>query len=30
VEIGGLRYDGPALNGHRNTTSPYAGKHAGH
>ena len=29
VEIGGLRYDGPALNGHRNQTSPYAGKHAG-
>ena len=29
VEIGGLRYDGPALNGHRNQTSPYGGKHAG-
>jgi transposase InsO family protein len=29
VEIGGLRYDGPALNGHRNQTSPYAGRHAG-
>jgi len=29
VEIGGLRYDGPALNPHRNRTSPYAGKHAG-
>jgi transposase InsO family protein len=29
VEIGGLRYDGPALNGHRNQTSPYGGKYAG-
>jgi transposase InsO family protein len=29
VEIGGLRYDGPALNGHRNQTSPYTGRHAG-
>ena len=29
VEIGGLRYDGPALNGHRNVTSPYGGRHAG-
>jgi hypothetical protein len=29
VEIGGLRYDGPALNGHRNQTSPYGGEHAG-
>ena len=29
VEIGGLRYDGPALNPYRNRTSPYAGKHAG-
>jgi transposase InsO family protein len=29
VEIGGLRYDSPALNGHRNETSPYGGKHAG-
>jgi transposase InsO family protein len=29
VEIGGLRYDGPALNGHRNETSPYGGEHAG-
>ena len=28
VEIGGLRYDGPALNPYRNRTSPYAGKHA--
>jgi len=29
VEIGGLRYDGRALNPYRNRTSPYAGKHAG-
>ena len=29
VEIGGLRYDGPALNGHRNQASPYGGRHAG-
>jgi transposase InsO family protein len=29
VEIGGLRYDGPALNLYRNRTSPYAGRHAG-
>ena len=29
VEIGGLRYDGPALNPYRNRTSPYAGKYAG-
>jgi hypothetical protein len=29
VEIGGLRYDGAALNPCRNCTSPYAGKHAG-
>ena len=29
VEIGGLRYDGPALNPYRNRTSPYAGPHAG-
>ena len=29
VEIGGLRYDGAALNPYRNRTSPYAGKHAG-
>jgi Mu transposase, C-terminal len=29
VEIGGLRYDGPALNGHRNQTSPYSGEHVG-
>jgi len=29
VEVGGLRYDGRALNGYRNTTSPYGGEHAG-
>jgi transposase InsO family protein len=29
VEIGGLRYDGPALNPYRDRTSPYSGKHAG-
>ncbi len=29
VEIGGLRYDGSALNGYRNQASPYGGKHAG-
>jgi hypothetical protein len=29
VEIGGLLYDGAALNPYRNRTSPYAGKHAG-
>jgi hypothetical protein len=29
IEVGGLRYDGPALNGYRNTTSPYGGIHAG-
>jgi len=29
VEIGGLRYDGPALNPYRNRTSPHAGRHAG-
>jgi hypothetical protein len=29
VEIGGLRYDGPAINPYRNRTSPYAGKYAG-
>jgi len=29
VEIGGLRYDGPALNPHRNRTSPYSGQRAG-
>ena len=29
VEIGGLRDDGPALNGHRNQASPYTGKYAG-
>ena len=29
VEIGGLRYDGAALNPYRNRTSPYSGEHAG-
>ena len=29
AEIGGLRYDGPALNPYRNRTSPYTGRHAG-
>jgi transposase InsO family protein len=29
VEIGGLRYDGPALNPYRSRTSPYPGKRAG-
>ncbi len=29
MEIGGLRYDGPALNPYRNRTSPYTGKYAG-
>ena len=29
VEIGGLRYDGAALNPYRNRTSPHSGKHAG-
>ena len=29
VEIGGLRYDGAALNPYRNRTSPYTGEHAG-
>jgi transposase InsO family protein len=29
VEIGGLRYDGPALNPYRNRASPYTGKHVG-
>lgn len=29
VEIGGLRYDGAALNPYRNRTSPYTGKYAG-
>jgi transposase InsO family protein len=29
VEIGGLRYDGAALNPCRNRTSPYTGEHAG-
>lgn len=29
VEVGGLRYDGRALNPYRNRTSPYTGVHAG-
>jgi transposase InsO family protein len=29
AEIGGLRYNGPALDPYRNTLSPYAGVHAG-
>ena len=29
VEIGGLRYDGPALDPYRNTESPYGGRYAG-
>jgi hypothetical protein len=29
VEIGTLRYNGPALKGRRNTTSPYGGIHTG-
>lgn len=29
VEIGGLRYDGPALTRYRNRTSPFTGAHAG-
>ncbi|KDA44892.1 Mu transposase C-terminal domain-containing protein [Frankia sp. BMG5.23] len=29
VEIGGLRYDGPALSPYRNRTSPHTGVHAG-
>jgi transposase InsO family protein len=29
VEIGGLRYDGTALNPYRNRTSPYTGRRAG-
>jgi hypothetical protein len=29
VEIGTLRYNGPALKGRRNTTSPYGGIHSG-
>lgn len=29
VELIGLRYDGPALNDHRNRTSAYRGEHAG-
>ncbi|MEU4360343.1 Mu transposase C-terminal domain-containing protein [Promicromonospora sp. NPDC023987] len=29
VEVGGLRYNGPALDGYRNATSPYGGALAG-
>jgi len=29
VEVEGRRYDGPALNAHRNRKSPYGGAHAG-
>lgn len=29
VEVNGRRYDGPALNGFRDTRSPYGGEHAG-
>lgn len=29
VEVGGLRYNGPALTRYRNKTSPYTGEHAG-
>ncbi|HEY2579898.1 MAG TPA: helix-turn-helix domain-containing protein [Streptosporangiaceae bacterium] len=29
VEVGGLRYNGPALDPYRNTDSPYGGVHAG-
>ena len=29
VEVGGLRYDGPALTRYRNRTSPFTGVHAG-
>lgn len=29
VEVNGLRYNGPALDGHRNQTSPYGGVEAG-
>lgn len=29
VEVDGRRYDGPALNAHRNTRSPFGGAHAG-
>jgi transposase InsO family protein len=29
VQINGLRYDGPGLNGYRNRTSPHTGVHAG-
>jgi Ferritin-like domain/Mu transposase, C-terminal len=29
VEVGGLRYNGPAVTRYRNKTSPYTGEHAG-
>jgi len=29
VEVGGLRYDGPALDGYRGVESPYGGRYAG-
>jgi transposase InsO family protein len=29
VEVGGLRYNGPALDAYRNTDSPYGGRYAG-
>jgi transposase InsO family protein len=29
VEVGGLRYNGPALDAYRNTQSPYGGRYAG-
>jgi len=29
VEVGGLRYNGPALDAYRNAGSPYGGRHAG-
>ena len=29
VEVGGLRYNGPALDGYRNAASPYGGRHPG-
>lgn len=29
VEVGGLRYNGPALTRYRNKTSPFTGAHAG-
>jgi hypothetical protein len=29
VEVGGMRYNGPALDAYRNAQSPYGGRHAG-